>query len=59
MLPNGVTVAQLILVQFVEVRILIGQPFFLSLRRSLPLFLIQEFVFPQQALSSDEKAILA
>lgn len=28
--PNGVTVAQLILVQFVEVRILIGQPFFLS-----------------------------
>ena len=25
--PNGVTVAQLILVQFVEVRILIGQPF--------------------------------
>lgn len=28
MLPNGVTVAQLILVQFVEVRILIGQPFF-------------------------------
>ena len=27
MLPNGVTVAQLILVQFVEVRILIGQPF--------------------------------
>lgn len=26
--PNGVTVAQLILVQFVEVRILIGQPFF-------------------------------
>lgn len=27
-MPNGVTVAQLILVQFVEVRILIGQPFF-------------------------------
>ena len=26
-MPNGVTVAQLILVQFVEVRILIGQPF--------------------------------
>lgn len=27
-MPNGVTVAQLILVQFVEVRILIGQPLF-------------------------------
>ena len=28
MLPNGVTVAQLILVQFVLVRIQVGQPFF-------------------------------
>ena len=32
MMPNGVTVAQLILVQFVEVRILIGQPFPLLFR---------------------------
>ena len=31
-LPNGVTVAQLILVQFVEVRILIGQPFLPSVK---------------------------
>ena len=36
MLPNGVTVAQLILVQFVEVRILIGQPF-LSFLNSISL----------------------
>ena len=90
MLPNGVTVAQLILVQFVEVRILIGQPFLSLVELSnslklnlkcpsfssiilsrhvvrncrhkslllwwfLPVFLIQEFVFPRRALSSDEK----
>ena len=41
-LPNGVTVAQLILVQFVEVRILIGQPFLPSVKllNSLKLNLI-------------------
>ncbi len=47
-MPNGVTVAQLILVQFVEVRILIGQPFSFFPLLILPcdfLFLFFAFLF--------------
>ena len=35
-LPDGVTVAQLILVQFVLVQIQVRQPFFLPFRRFVP-----------------------
>ena len=35
-LPDGVTVAQLILVQFVLVQIQVRQPFFLSSQRTPP-----------------------
>ena len=38
-LPGGVTVAQVPLEHFVEVRILAGQPFFLALNLSAGLFL--------------------
>ncbi len=34
-MPDGVTVAQLILVQFVEVRILVGQPIYYSQSQKL------------------------
>ena len=44
-LPDGVTVAQLILVQFVLVQIQVRQPFFLPSQRTPPQYFIQIISF--------------
>ena len=45
-LPDGVTVAQLILVQFVLVQIQVRQPFFLPSQRTLPPIFHTNNLFP-------------